>query len=113
MTRIARLAAAGGLLASHAGCVETSTSGTVSTAPGVPPFITTIDGSVSTAAVDACRGALDAQTDGAVQVVGSEFSEAASAVYMLVGPQRAPWRCLVANDGRNPSLEFQGSEGAL
>ena len=41
--------------------------------PGMSP-------NVSNAAVDACRNALDAQTDGALQVVGSEFSQANSAV---------------------------------
>lgn len=45
---------------------------------------------VRNAAVDACRDALDAQTDGAVEVVGSDFSQANSAVYMYVGAKGAP-----------------------
>jgi hypothetical protein len=98
-------------LAALAGCVEET--GMMAPAPGGPPFITTFDGSVSNAAVSACRNALDAQTDGAVQVVGSEFSQANSAIYMRVGANGAPWRCLVGNDGRNPSLMFMGSEGTL
>ena len=81
--------------------------------PSSPPFITTFDASVSNAAVSSCRSALDAQTDGAVEVVGSEFSEANSAVYMRVGANGAPWRCLVSNDGRGPELMFMGSEGFL
>ncbi len=67
---------------------------------------------VSNAAVDACRNAVDAQTDGNVDIVGSEFSQAASVVYLTVGPQRAPWRCLAGNDGTVDEVMFVGSEGA-
>ena len=67
---------------------------------------------VSNAAVDACRNAVDAQTDGAVDIVGSEFSQAASVVYLTVGPQLAPWRCLAGNDGTVDEVMFVGSEGA-
>jgi hypothetical protein len=67
---------------------------------------------VSNAAVDACRNAVDAQTDGGVDVVGSEFSQAASVVYLTVGPQRAPWRCLTDNSGNVSEVMFVGSEGA-
>ncbi|ETW12427.1 hypothetical protein ATO8_12781 [Roseivivax marinus] len=81
-------------------------------APGGPPFIETMDASVSNAAVSACRSALEATTTGGVTVVGSEFSQANTAIYMRVGANGAPWRCLVSADGSNPSLEFQGSEGA-
>jgi len=81
--------------------------------PAGPPFIESMDGSVSNAAISSCSNALDAQTDGAVRVVGSEFSQAATAVYMRVGTNGAPWRCLVSNDGSNPSLMFMGSEGSL
>jgi hypothetical protein len=66
---------------------------------------------VTNAAVDACRSALDAQTDGAVEVTGTEFSQANSAVYMVVGANRAPWQCLVSNDGRGAEMMFLGSEG--
>ena len=68
---------------------------------------------VSNAAVDACRRAVDAQTDGAVEVTGTEFSQANNAVYLVVGANRAPWRCLVSNDGRVAEVMFIGSEGAL
>jgi hypothetical protein len=63
---------------------------------------------VTGAAVDACRRRLDAETDGAVDIAASEFSQANSAVYMTVGPQRAPWRCLVSNDGVVQELMFMG-----
>lgn len=96
-------------------CVEVSDSGMgqMAPSPSGPPFITTIDASVSAAAIGACRDILDAQTDGAVTIVGAEFSQAASAVYMRVGANGAPWRCLVSNDGTGASLMFMGDEGAM
>ena len=108
MTGLATL----GLLAA---CVETSggsSGGQMPVAPGSPPFI---EGSftASQAATDSCRNLLASQTTGGVRVVGSESSEAAHAVYMRVGTNGAPWRCLVSADGRNPSTMFMGSEGAL
>lgn len=101
-------------VAALAGCVEdTGGSGSAQMQPSPmgPPFITSFDPSVSNAAVEACRSALAAQTEGGVQVVGSEFSQANSAVFMRVGANGAPWRCLVSNDGRGPELMFMGSEG--
>lgn len=68
---------------------------------------------VSNAAITACRNALDAQTEGAIDVVGSEYSEANVVVYMTVGSNRAPWKCFTANDGSYANTEFLGSEGAL
>ena len=97
--------------AALAGCVQETT--TTPVASSGPPFITTFDPSVSNAAVSSCSNALAAQTNGGVQVVGSEFSQANSAVYMRVGSNGAPWRCLVANDGSGPELMFMGSEGSL
>jgi hypothetical protein len=96
--------------AALAGCVEDT--GTVSVAPVDPSFRTTFDPSVSNAAVDACRAALEADTGSSVSVVGTEFSQANSGVFMRVGANGAPWRCLVSNDGRGPELMFMGSEGA-
>ena len=64
-------------------------------------------------AVSKCRLELASRTDGGVEVTGSEFSEANSAVYMVVGDNRAPWRCLIDAEGRgDPYLEFIGDEGA-
>ena len=68
---------------------------------------------VSNAAITACRNALDAQTEGNIDVVGSEYSEANVVVYMTVGANRAPWKCFTANDGRYANTELMGSEGAL
>ena len=92
-----------------AGCVE-DTGAPATSNPMFPNVGFSAD--VSNAAVTACRNAVDAQTDGAVEVVGTEFSQANNAVYMLVGPQRAQWRCLVSNDGRVAEVMFVGSEGA-
>ena len=102
--------------AALSGCVEDTGGGTMTqlpVAPGSPPFITSMAPDVSQAAINSCRNALDAQTDGAVVVVGGETSQAATAIYMRVGANGAPWRCLVSADGGNPSVEFMGSEGAL
>ena len=102
-----------------AGCMETSMTAPsapvaqMQPSPAGPPFITTMDGSVSNAAISSCQNALTAQTTGGVTVVGSEFSQAATAVYMRIGANGAPWRCLVSSDGSNPSLMFMGDEGAL
>jgi hypothetical protein len=69
---------------------------------------------VTQAAIDACKAALAKENQGvAIEVTGTEFSQANSAVYMTLGPQRAPWRCLVGNDGRGAEVMFMGSEGAL
>lgn len=88
-----------------------ATASQMPVAPGSPPFIEGSFGA-SDAATNACRNLLESQTSGGVRVVGSEFSQAASAVYMRVGANGAPWRCLVSDDGRNPSTMFMGSEGA-
>ncbi|MGG7644791.1 hypothetical protein ACQ5SP_08315 [Rhodovulum sp. YNF3179] len=104
-----------GALASLAACVETSgtsSGGQMDVAAGAPPFIEGVF-DASDAAVNACRNLLASQTTGGVRVVGSEFSQANSAVYMRVGANGAPWRCLVSDDGRNPSVMFMGSEGTL
>ena len=76
-------------------------------------FRTTFDGSVSNAAVSACQSAMQRQIGVPVQAVGSEFSEANSAVFFRVSGNGAPWRCLVSNDGRGAEVMFMGSEGAL
>ena len=104
---LAGLAALGAL----AGCVEMSES-QMQPAAGSPPFIEGSFGA-SQAAVNSCRALLESQTSGGVTVVGSEFSQANSAVYMRVGANGAPWRCLVSEDGSNPSVMFMGDEGFL
>ena len=68
---------------------------------------------VSQAAIDACLAAVDAETDGNVAVLSTEFSEANSMVMVGVGADRAPWKCLVSNDGTGAEISFAGDEGAL
>ncbi|PHQ70722.1 MAG: hypothetical protein COB97_04150 [Paracoccus sp.] len=94
---------------SLSGCVEDT--GPMAPAP-VEGFRTTFDGSVSAAAFDACQSAMQAEINGPVEAVGSEFSQANSAVFFRVGSNGAPWRCLVSNDGRGAEVMFMGSEGA-
>ena len=116
MTRTFKLIAAGAALSALAACVETGggtgTAAQIPVAPGGPPFIEGVF-SASAAATESCQRALAAQTTGGVRVVGSESSEANHAVYMRVGANGAPWRCLVSADGSNPSTMFMGSEGFL
>jgi hypothetical protein len=114
MTQLQKIAIGLAALGVLAACVET-TDGNVAQlplAPGSPPFIEGIF-SASNAAVNSCSSLLASQTTGGVRVVGSKSSEAAHAVYMRVGANGAPWRCLVSADGSNPSTMFMGSEGAL
>lgn len=110
--RSAAVLAAITLVAACDGTATPSASAPMPAAPGGPPFIETMAPEVTNAAVSSCQSALEAQTEGGVMVVGSETSEAATAVYMRVGTNGAPWRCLVAPDGSGPDLMFMGSEGA-
>ncbi|MEW9805727.1 SH3 domain-containing protein [Mesorhizobium sp. ZMM04-5] len=60
----------------------------------------------------ACLAAVRAQTNNSVTVLSSEFSEANSMVMVGVGPNRAPWRCLVSR-GRVAEVMSMTDEGAL
>jgi len=46
-----------------------------------------------------------------VAVLSSEFSQANSVVMVGVGANRAPWRCLVSNDGVVAEIMFAGKDG--
>ncbi len=62
----------------------------------------------------ACLAAVSKQTsNGDVAVISSEFSEANTQVMIGVGPQRAPWKCLVSNDGVVAEVTSTVDEGAL
>ena len=93
-----------------AGCVEET--GSMAPAGAPEGFRTTFDASVSDAAVSACQRAMAAEIGAPVPIVGSEFSQANSAVFFRVASNGAPWRCLVSNDGRGAEVMFMGSEGA-
>lgn len=69
---------------------------------------------VSDAAINACLSAVRQETGEAdVAVLSTEFSEANSLVMIGVGAQRAPWKCLVSNDGQVAGVSFAGDEGKL
>jgi hypothetical protein len=60
----------------------------------------------------ACLSAVAQQTGNSVIVTSSEFSQANTVVMVGVGPQRAPWRCLVSN-GVVAEVTSMADEGAL
>lgn len=60
----------------------------------------------------ACLNAVAAETGNTVTVLSTEFSEANTLVMVGVGPQLAPWRCLVSN-GIVAEIMFDGDEGRL
>lgn len=111
MFHISKLIVGVAVLTSLTACVE-DTGAMMPASPAGPSLITTFDPAVSTTAVNVCQNTLGQQVDGAVTVVGTEYSEANVAVYMRVGANGAPWRCLVSNDGSGASVMFLGSEGA-
>jgi hypothetical protein len=62
----------------------------------------------------ACLAAVAKQTaESNLVVLSSEYSEANSVVMVGVGAQRAPWRCLVSNDGVVAEITSQTNEGGL
>jgi hypothetical protein len=62
----------------------------------------------------ACLAGVSNETNnGDVAVLSNEFSEANSLVMIGVGPDRAPWRCLVSNDGIVAEISSATDEGAL
>lgn len=91
-------------------CVDEG--GLMPTSPAGPGMVTTFDPGVSSTAVNVCQNTLAQQVDGNVTVVGTESVESSAAIYMRVGANGAPWRCIVGNDGRGASVMFLGSEGA-
>ena len=62
---------------------------------------------------NACLAAAKDQTgETDITVTSNEFSEANTLVMLGVGAQRAPWRCLVSNDGKVAELSFEGDDSA-
>lgn len=81
--------------------------------PSVPAPMA-MDASVTPAMVDACLAAVLSQTNEPNQtVIETLFSEANSMVMIGVGPDMAPWQCLISNDGVVQQVMFAGSEGAM
>jgi LysM repeat protein len=64
------------------------------------------------ASISACLDRIVKETsERNVAVLSSEFSQANSVVMVGVGSRRAPWRCLVSNDGIVAEISFAGKDG--
>lgn len=90
-----------------AACSETSSPGAQAPQPAQP--------SMRTGSAEDERACLDAvaqQTGNSVTVLSSEFSQANTLVIVGVGPNRAPWRCLVSG-GIVADVMSLTDEGAL
>ena len=62
---------------------------------------------------NACLAAAKQETgEPDIEITSNEFSEANTLVMLGVGAQRAPWRCLVSNDGQVAELSFEGDDSA-
>jgi hypothetical protein len=62
---------------------------------------------------NACLDAVKKETqNNTASVITSELSEAATLVMVVVGSERAPWRCLVSG-GVVSEVSFAGSEGKV
>ena len=77
-----------------------------------PPAANSGAGSVSAEDTGACLAAVAATTNNSVTVLSSEFSEANTMIMIGVGPDRAPWRCLVSR-GRVAEVMSMTNEGSL
>ena len=83
-----------------AACNADDTGGTVSRAPSLQE--------------QACLAAVSNTTNnGEVTVLENIYSEANSQVTIGVGLDRAPWRCLVSNDGVVADVMSLTNEGTL
>ena len=87
-----------------AGCVESSGSSGAATSTGA--------NTASAADQRACLNNVAGQTNNSVRVLRSETSEANTVVTVGVGPDAAPWKCLV-KDGVVAEAYFDGNEGTL
>lgn len=97
-----------GLLAS---CTSDGTSQPPPMAAATQPLM---DESVPPAARSACLAAVsNTANNGDVQITEMIFSEANSQVTVGVGPTRAPWRCLVSNNGVVANVMSMTNEGSL
>ncbi|MEQ8695999.1 MAG: hypothetical protein RLT05_05490 [Bauldia litoralis] len=83
-----------------------------SEAPAAEPEPQATAADTTTVTNDACLAAAKAETNESdVTVVSNDFSEANTIVMLGVGANRAPWKCLVSNDGNVEEISFQGNDG--
>jgi len=81
-------------------------------APAEEPKPQTTAEDTTTVTNNACLAAARAETNESdVTVVSNEFSEANTIVMLGVGASRAPWKCLVSNDGKVEEIFFAGDDG--
>lgn len=93
-----------------AGC-ETSSPPAQTQAPVAAALM---DESVPQVARQACLNEVGSMTGASILSIGEMiYSEAGSQVKVLVGVQRAPWQCTVANNGASPKVMSLTNEGAL
>ena len=105
MMKVCALLFAGALL--MAGCTTDSPPSQVTTAP-------MMDESVPQVARDACLREVRRTTNNSdVAIIEMVYSEANSQVKVGVGPDRAPWRCLVSNPGVVQEVMSLTDEGRL
>lgn len=97
-----RLGLALAALAGLSACVESETSGSSTDALRMAPA----------SDESACLGAVAAQTGNSVTVLSSQTSEANNMVMVGVGPDRAPWKCLI-NGGAVVEVMSMTNEGTL
>lgn len=93
------------------GCTSDGSSQTRPMAADTQPLM---DESVPPAARSACLAAVsNTANNGDVKITEMIFSEANSQVTVGVGPDRAPWRCLVSNSGVVANVMSMTNEGSL
>lgn len=98
MTRYLTLTAALVAIATLAGCVEETSSG--STAP-------------SLAEQGCLRDVSRTTNNGDVAIMSSTFSQAGTTVIVGVGPDRARWECIGYEDGTTAGIMSLTNEGSL
>lgn len=97
MVKVSSLAMA---VAALAGCIEDTSVAAGALRTG------------SAADESACLSAVAGQTGNSVRVISSESSQADTLVMVGVGPQNAPWRCLVSG-GVVAEVMSMTNEGSL
>ena len=110
MTRLLLMAASAAATLALSACSDTgsATAPSASLASVQAPAMRT--GSPADEA--ACMNAVRQQTGNTVVVTSSEFSQANTLVMIGVGPQQAPWRCLVSG-GVVQEVMSMADEGSL
>ncbi len=95
-------------------CTSAPTGGGMQAATATPMAAPLMDESVPQVARKACLAEVARVTNNPeVAIIEMVFSQANSDVKVGVGPQRAPWRCLVSASGIVASVTSLTDEGRL